>query len=72
MLFFTLISSRFGAGGRGWIRAGGWWVILFTLHLHFMGSSFALTMLMDRGISNWKRRLAVLTLALAAVEIVVA
>ncbi len=70
VLFFTLISSRFGAGGRGLIRAAGWWVILFTLHLHFMGSSFALTMLMDRGISNWKRRLAVLALALAVVGVV--
>jgi hypothetical protein len=71
VLFFTLLSSRFGAGGRWLIRAAGWWVILFTFHLHLMGSSFALTMLMDRGISNWKRRLAVLTFALAAVGVVV-
>jgi hypothetical protein len=71
VLFFTLLSSRFGAGGRGLIRAAGWWVILFTLHLHFIGSSFARTMLMDRGISNWKRRLVVLIFALAAGGVVV-
>lgn len=70
VLFFTLISNRFGAGGRALIHAAGWWVILSTLNLHFIGSSFAMTMLMDRGISNWKRRVAVLALALAGLGIV--
>ena len=35
-------------------------MILFTLNLHILAASFSVTMLMDRGISNWKRRLAVL------------
>src|SRR5206468_3072292 len=69
-LFFTFISSRVGASGHWLIRAAGWWVILFTLNLHFMGASFAMTMLMDRGISNWKRRAAMLTLALAGLGLV--
>src|SRR5262249_5349284 len=64
-LFLVLITNR--AGGHAWIRAGGWWLILCTLNLHFLASSFARTMLLDRGISNWQRRLAVLViLALAA------
>lgn len=72
VLVFTLLSGRFGGSGHWLTRAAGWWVILFTLNLHFIGSSFALTMLMDRGISNWKRRVAVIGLALAALGVVVA
>lgn len=72
VLFFTLLSTRFGRSGHGWYRAAGWWVILFTLNLHFMGASFALTRLMNRGLPNWKRRVALLGLVLiAAVGVVV-
>jgi len=59
-LFLTLISSRFGAHGHWLMRAAGWWVILFTLNLHILAASFSVTMLMDHGISTWKRRIAVL------------
>ena len=72
VLFLTLLSNRFGGAGRGLIRAAGWWVILLTLNLHFLASSFALTRLMDRGLSNWKRRVAVLLLVALAVGGVVA
>jgi hypothetical protein len=68
-LFLTLLSSRFGANGHWLLRAAGFWVILFTLNLHILGASFAITLLMDRGISTWKRRVAVLlpVIALAGV-----
>jgi hypothetical protein len=52
--------------GRGWgggpllTRALGWWAAFSILNLHLLGSSFALTMLMDRGISTWKRRVLIL------------
>jgi ABC-2 type transport system permease protein len=62
-LLLTLVTYRLG--GHAWIRAAGWWLILSTLNLHLLGSSFALTMLLDRGISNWQRRLGILTVALA-------
>ncbi len=62
-LLFTLFSRRFG--GSAWIHALGWWLILSTLTLHFLGSSFARTMLLDHGISNWLRRLLVFGLAVA-------
>lgn len=66
VVFFTLLSSMTG-NDRPWLmRAAGWWVILFTLNLHFLAASFALTKLMDRGISTWKRRLTILGLVLAA------
>jgi Putative ABC exporter len=70
VLIFTFLSGRFGAGGSWLSRAAGWWVILFTLNLHFIGSSFALTMFMDRGISTWKRRIAVIGLVVVALGIV--
>ena len=60
---FTLLSRRFG--GSAWIHALGWWLILSTLNLHFLGSSFARTMLLDHGISNRLRRLLVFGLAVA-------
>src|ERR1051325_1720980 len=69
-LFMTLLSGRFANGGSVWIHAGGWWVILSTLNLHFLASSFARTRLLDRGVSNWQRRLAVLLLAAALAVIV--
>jgi hypothetical protein len=65
VLLLTLISRSFG--GNAWIHAFGWWLILSTLNLHFLGSSFARTMLLDRGISNWLRRLLLLGLAGAMV-----
>ncbi len=57
VLVLSLISRRFG--GNIGIHAFGWWLILSTLNLHFLGSSFARTMLLDHGISNWLRRLLV-------------
>jgi putative ABC exporter len=63
-LLLTLVSNRFG--GRNWVHALGWWLILSTLNLHFLGSSFARTMLLDRGITNWQRRVSILVLLLAA------
>lgn len=65
VLLLTLFSRRFG--GNAWIHALGWWLILSTLNLHFLGSSFARTMLLERGISNRLRRLLVLGLAVAMV-----
>lgn len=64
-----LVTNRFG--GKLWIRAAGWWLILSTLNLHLLGSSFARTMLLDRGISNWQRRIAILGLVVLLVVAVV-
>ena len=68
-LLLTLISNRFG--GRNWVHAAGWWLVLSTLNLHFLGSSFARTLLLERGIINWQRRVGTLGLVLAAAVIVV-
>ena len=69
-LLLTLVTNRFG--GRAWIHAAGWWLILSTLNLHMLGSSFALTRLMDRGITNWQRRSVILAGVLALAGVVIA
>src|SRR5690349_13269997 len=62
-LLLTLITRRFGGGGAAWIRAFGWWLILSTLNLHTLAASFARTRLLERGISNWRRRAVLLSAA---------
>ena len=68
--FLTLVSGRFGQGGKAWIHAAGWWLVLSTLNLHTLAASFARTRLLELGVSNWRRRIVVLSvvaLLLAAV-----
>ncbi len=64
-LLMTLIG-RGWSGGHFATRMLGWWAAFSILNLHVLGSSFAVTMLMDRGISTWKRRLLFLGAAVAA------
>ena len=68
-LLLTLMTNRLG--GSGWIRAAGAWLILSTLNLHLLGSSFAVTMLLDRGISTWQRRLGILALVALGIGAVI-
>ena len=68
---FVLILVTNRLGGRFWIHAAGWWLILSTLNLHLLGSSFARTMLLDRGITNWQRRIVILGLVVVMVTLVV-
>ncbi len=59
----TLVTGSWGfLGGSALTHGIGWWFILATLNLHFMGASFAMTRLMDNGITPWRRRSAVLGL----------
>jgi len=65
VLLLTLLTGRLFANSRAWMQVLGWWVMLSTLSLHFLGASFARTMLMEHGISNWIRRAAVIVLLAA-------
>jgi ABC-2 type transport system permease protein len=68
-VLLTLIRRRWG-GGHFLIHALGWWAAMSVFNLHMLGSSFAVTMLMDRGLSNWKRRALILgALAAAAAAV---
>jgi len=71
VFFLTIVSRRFDLNADAWIRAISWWMILSVLNLHFLASSFAMTKLMDNGISSLKRRIIVLGLAGAAIAWVV-
>lgn len=55
-LLLTLITGRLFVGQHPWMRMIGWWVILSTLNLHLIGASFTRTLLLEHGISNWRRR----------------
>jgi hypothetical protein len=78
ILFTSLLLALFSSPwtfllGNAGIRFVGWWLILATLDLHAVGSSFAITRLLDRGITSLRRQLLtfavvalVLGLALAA------
>jgi ABC-2 type transport system permease protein len=68
-LLLTLVTNRLG--GKVWIHVAGWWLMLSTLNLHLLGSSFALTKLLDRGITNWQRRLGILGLVFALGGVVI-
>jgi ABC-2 type transport system permease protein len=65
VLILTLVTGRIFTSSEAWMRVVGWWVILSTLNLHFLGASFTRTLLLDRGYSNAARRIAVISVVLA-------
>lgn len=65
--FMMILSTQFGARDRPWAIFIGWWVVLSFLNLHFLGSSFARTRLLDRGLTHARRRLVILALVALAV-----
>jgi ABC-2 type transport system permease protein len=71
VLLFTLITWRLFTNRHAWMHMLGWWVILSTLGLHFLGASFARTLLMERGISTWTRRIIVLVVLAMLVTITI-
>lgn len=69
ILFTSLLLAFFSAAwtfvpGNGAVRIVGWWLVLSMLDLHAVGSSFALTRLLDRGMTSLRR--SALTVAIAA------
>lgn len=61
-LVFLVFSSRSGLlPGNAWIRFSGWWLVLITLGLHSIASSFVITRLFDRGVTSLRRQIMVLS-----------
>jgi ABC-2 type transport system permease protein len=59
-LVLGLISNRWSfLGGNAATHGIGWWIALATLNLHLTASSFAITRLMDRGVTSLRRRITV-------------
>jgi ABC-2 type transport system permease protein len=71
IIFLTLIWGRWRQGGQVWISLLGWWVILSTLNLHNLAGSFARTMLLDRGLTNRRRRVLILILVVLVGALVI-
>jgi hypothetical protein len=62
ILFTSALLALFSApwpfiSAHGALRLVGWWLILSTLDLHSVGSSFAITRLLDRGVASLRRSL---------------
>ncbi len=77
ILFTSLLLALVSAGwsfvpGNAGVRAFGFWLVLSTLDLHAVGSSFALTRLLDRGMTSLGRSLLTLGVATATVAAVLA
>ncbi len=70
-VFMTLLTGRVTRDGLAVVHTLGWWVIFATLQLHRLGASFVITRALDRGLSTWRRRLLVLTMALGFLGLLV-
>ena len=62
VFFLTLISRWSGGVAGALMRAAGYWVLFSTINLHVIGSSFARTLLLERGMTSWQRRALVFAL----------
>jgi ABC-2 type transport system permease protein len=51
-----------GFGGNPWFHAVGWWLILATLNLHFTGTSFVYSKLLNRSMTTGRRKVATIGL----------
>ena len=60
VFFLTLFTRWSGGLGGALLRAAGWWILLSTINLHLLGASFARTLLLERGLSAWRRRAVIL------------
>ena len=60
-LILTIVFARGqGIGGNPWFHAVGWWVILATLNLHFTGTSFVYSKLLNRSMTKGWRKATVI------------
>lgn len=72
-LVLTLVFRRGQAfGGNAWFHAIGWWVILATLDLHFTGTSFVYSKLLNRGMTSGPRKAAIIGTVLVAAAALIA
>jgi ABC-2 type transport system permease protein len=56
-LIFTIVFGRVRAySGNPWLHAIGWWLILSTINLHFIGTTFVYSELMNRSMTSGRRR----------------
>lgn len=67
-LIFTVAFGRGqGIGGHQVFHAIGWWLVLATMNLHFMGTSFVYSKLLNRSITSVRRRIVTIGIGAAVV-----
>ncbi len=52
-----------GVAGNAWFHVIGWWLILATLNLHFMGTSFVYSKLLNRSMTTGRRKAITIVVA---------
>jgi hypothetical protein len=68
ILTVAVRGGQSSVAGNPWFHAVGWWVILATLNLHFTGTSFVYSKLMNRSITTRLRK--TITICVAALVVV--
>lgn len=69
-LILTLVSASWSfVPGNAAVRLLGYWLLLSTIDLHGIGSSFAITRLLDRGMTSLRRSALILGVTGAAVAV---
>ena len=68
-VLLTVVLRRGGAlGGSAWLHAIGWWIVLSTVRMHYIGASFAHDRIRGGGGRwGWLRNSAAIVVVLAAV-----
>lgn len=67
-LVLTLIFGRGQAlGGNLWFHAIGWWIVLATLNLHFTGTSFFYSKVLNKSLTSASRKVLTIGLIYAIV-----
>jgi hypothetical protein len=71
-LVFSLVFGRGQAfGGNVWFHTIGWWIVLATLNLHFTGTSFVYSKLLNRSLTSQQGRVLALTAIYAVIAVLV-
>jgi hypothetical protein len=68
ILTVAVRGGQSSVAGNPWFHAIGWWVILATLNLHFTGTSFVYSRLMNRSITTRLRK--TITIGVAALLVI--
>lgn len=71
-LIFSILAGRFLQPGAFLSSLLGWWLVLVTMNLHSIASSFTIQRLTEDGLASWKRRLLAAALALGVAGAVAA
>lgn len=67
-VLLTVVLRRGGAfGGSPWLHALGWWMVLSTVRMHFIGASFVHARLRGDGTRGWLGSAGLVALVVAAV-----